>query len=198
MRWQMDIYGENPDFDFKLGFDMDLVGSGFDSDALLFRHGQAIPLTLQPLHFNQRRPNSNYPDLLQGRFIGNMIFSARMRAVIESVAPPTAGLQFIPAVIHRPDQRPGPADRFYFNVMDLVDSIIPEKSQVARQETLGELYAYSSAINATFTFRDEVVADRHIWVDKYSDTDVFISDEMRAAMMAAGLTGVETRAVDPK
>ena len=198
MRWKMDVYQDNPDFRFDLDFDMDISGTDFDSEPTLFRHGPAIPLELHPLHFIQRNTKSNYPDLFLGRFNSNMIVSARMRTVIESVAPPTAGLQFVPAIIYRPDQRPGPENRFFFKVVDLVEAIIPEKSQVARMEVFGRFYAYSSAINATFTFRDEVVANRHIWVDKYSTTDVFISDEMRTAMMAAGLTGVETRAVDPK
>ena len=64
----------------------------------------------------------------------------------------------------------------------------------------GEFRRYSARITARFAFRDDAVAGRHVWMDKHlkSRVFVFISDEVRAAMMAAGLTGVATRPVDPR
>ena len=78
-----------------------------------------------------------------------------------------------------------------------MDAIIPEKSQVKPQRFKGEFYAFSAGIGAKIAFRDEVVSHRHVWVDKHLKHRVFISDETRAAMMAAGLRGVATRPVDP-
>lgn len=60
----------------------------------------------------------------------------------------------------------------------------------------GEFRRYSAGIAGQFAFRDGAVAGRHIWVDKHLRDRVFISDELRSAMMAAGLTGVATRPVD--
>lgn len=120
-----------------------------------------------------------------------------MRAVIEGLAPASAGLQFVPVVIERSDGRPSPEGCSFFKAVDLVDAIVPERSEVAPQYHRGRFYRYDAWIGAKLAFRPEVVGGRHIWVDKYLTNRVFISDEMRAAMMAAGLTGVSTSRVDP-
>jgi uncharacterized protein DUF1629 len=126
-----------------------------------------------------------------------MVVSARMRAVIEGVAPPWAGLEFTPVVVERSDGKPDPEGYTFFKVLDLVDAIVPDRSQVKPVHFKGEFRRYSAGIAARFAFRDEAVAGRHIWMDKHLKSRVFISDELRAAMMAAGLTGVATRPADP-
>lgn len=195
MRWELQIWDAN--LKFHYGFDFDFHDLGFHACAAFFKHGHPIPPEFIPLRFRQLRKKSGYPDLFTGPSSFQMVVSARMRAVLESVAPPWAGLEFTPVVIERPDGQPGPQGYTFFKVLDLVDAIIPERSQVAPMRHEGKTYHYSTSVGAKFAFRDEAVAGRHIWVDKLLKSRVFISDEMRAAMMSAGLTGVATRPVDP-
>lgn len=191
MRWELQIWDANLKFDFDFR-DLDL-----HARLDFFEHGRPIPPEFVPLRLAQRSGKSRYPDLFTGRSSFQMVVSARMRAVIKGVAPPWAGLEFTPVVIERPDGKPGPEGYTFFKVLDLVDAIIPERSQVAPMRHEGKIYHYSTSVGAKFMFRDEAVAGRHIWVDQLLKSRVFISDGMRAAMMAAGLTGVATRPVDP-
>ncbi len=103
----------------------------------------------------------------------------------------------MPVVIERPDGRPGPDGYSFFEVVDLVDAVIPERSEVSPVYSRGQFRRYDAWIGAKITFRDEVVARWHIRVDKHLDDRVSISDELRAAMKAAGLAGVATRRADP-
>ena len=193
MRWESPIWDANLNFHF----DFDVRDLDFHARAAFFEHGRPIPPEFVPLRLAQRKKKSGYPDLFTGPSSFQMVVSARGRAVLEGVAPPWAGLEFTPVVIERPDGRPGPEGHTFFKVLDLVDAIIPERSQVAPVRHEGKLYRYSSCIGAEFALRDEAVAGRHVWVDRLLTDRVFISDEMRAAMTAAGLTGVATRPVLP-
>jgi hypothetical protein len=195
MRWGLQIWDANLKFQF--GFDFDFRDLGFRARAAFFEHGRPIPPEFVPLRFAQLRNKSGYPDLFTGPSAFQMVVSARMRAVLESVAPPWAGLDFTPVVIERPDGQPGPEGYTFFKVLDFVDAIIAERSQVAPKRHEGKVYHYSSSTGARFAFREEAVVGRHVWVDRLLKSRVFISDEMRAAMMEAGLTGVATRPVDP-
>lgn len=73
-----------------------------------FEHGRPIPPDFIPLRLAQRRNKPAYPDLFTGVSSFQTVVSARLRAVIEGVGPPDAGLEFTPVVIGRPDARPGP------------------------------------------------------------------------------------------
>lgn len=185
------------DADLKFGFDFDFHGLDLHARAALFEHGRPIPPEFVPLRLAQLKNKSACPDLFTGVSSFQMVVSARMRAVLKGVAPPRAGLEFTPVVIERPDGKPGPEGYTFFKVLDLVDAVIPERSQVKPVHFKGEFRRYSAGIAARFAFRDDVVEGRRVWVDKHLESRVFIFDEMRAAMMAAGLTGVATRPVDP-
>lgn len=75
-----------------------------------------------------------------------------------------------------------------------MDAIIPGRLEVTPTRTGRGFHGYTAWVGAKIAFRAEVAGGKHIRVDRPPDRGAYISGEMRSATMAAGLTGVPTRA----
>jgi hypothetical protein len=156
-------------------------------------HGK-VPALSGPIPYRMRGgrllKGGVLPDILAGRWSGNMIVSARVRKLIEDLDPVTH--HFIPVNLTLKDGAQVDGQFFLFAAGDLVDGVIAEKLDGTPVVFDGRLGYYSVAARPHVTFRREVVEKRAIWVDKYLPKKIFISDALFEEFQRLGLQRFET------
>lgn len=133
------------------------------------------------------------PDLIPGRFAGNLIVSGRVKELIEHWE--TVSHHFVPLELSLIDGSIVTDQYYLFIAGDRVDAVALDASTDVKPKYLSDQFVrYTYPPKATIALRESVIKERHIWVDRYLlPTDIFISDALEAEFQKRGLKHYRTK-----
>jgi hypothetical protein len=128
-----------------------------------------------PLPFRQTTKHKKIPDICGGRYTGVIFVSKAFKALVEDMDP--VAHHFIPLHIYHHDGHESIAEHFLFKFGSFVDAIVIEQSEVKpMRRDDGVMWRLSHGSGARITWRASAIQDRHVWADKYRNTDMYCSD----------------------
>ncbi|MEL6463464.1 MAG: DUF1629 domain-containing protein [Pseudomonadota bacterium] len=154
------------------------------------------------------------PDIFQGRWSASFFVSDRFRTVVSEMDP-VAHL-FQPVDLSMMDGTHYPDGYYALGIGDRVEAIDVEHSELfacflddgtwhsiktkgvkdvlAEGASLGRFSYFTGAVGEPFIqWQADKIAGRHLWMDRYYQSEAFISDDMAKAFKKAGITGLELR-----
>lgn len=137
------------------------------------------------MYKGQLREGGVLPDLLPGRWSGDLIVSHRVRTLIETAD--KVAHHYVPVDLTLPDGAVVSGQFYIFVAGDLTDGIVPQASNVEPKFIGGQFAYYTCPGRPEIAWRAESVAGRRIWVDRNLRGEIFISDDLAEEFAALGL-----------
>ena len=139
-----------------------------------------------PIHLQATDgPNGTY-DLMQG--IGaSWLVSSRLKDLFQSWDR-LAGT-FFPVVLHMPDGKIEQTHFWHRMTEPVDDGIELSVSDAKPVKVAGQTALYSTPHNPKIVWKDETIAGRHVWTDRFLRNRLFISDDLLGAMTDSGMSG---------
>jgi Immunity protein family (Imm11) len=181
------------DGDFKsafpsgIEFDPSIKAALFEDGTLLQQSSQyqGLPVDMSGLPKKARWGGAKRDlDDLQME-AGYFLVSAKMRDVIETLEP---GIhQFQPVELNWKDGNHA-TDFFWFNICNRVDAMDREQTTHPFNERIG---CWSFVEGRKFVVRSDKISRIHVWVEsRLTTSPIFVSEEFKVTMAAAGISGI--------
>ncbi len=140
-------------------------------------HGDPFHPDLPTIPYKQTSDHITIPQICHGRFGFNVFVNTEVRALIEEMDP--AQHYFHPIELHLKSGEVLRDNFFLLRMGGLLEGIVPEESQVSEKYKDGKLVRYARrGIRPKITWRSSAIEDRHFWMDKYFQDDIYCSDAL--------------------
>jgi hypothetical protein len=180
MPWYLSLFGRNgqPDWAFA---DPEL------SKAFMQKNFLPDPALL-PIKVQLARARKSLPDITVGPWTSMVVVSDRFRALVEAMDP--VEHLFIGLDVRQPDDGAVVPGHHIFRLRGLLPlSIDLDGSDIVETVLRPGLTVYGPTSQVPrITWRQSIVADRHIWADAKLPGHLAVSDAFHAAMKAQDMT----------
>jgi hypothetical protein len=148
--------------------------------------GYKIDTTTVPKKMRWESMNRIPPDIEKS--YGSLIISEQVRDIIETFEPNVH--QMLPVDLYRPKAN-DPFVRYYWLVVcNRIDSVDAEHSTFRRMGRNNDgMWESGGDETLSLIFSRSQIAGRHMWIDPFLGSNLRISDQLGAALIAAEITG---------